>query len=110
VAVLGLCVAPFIETVSISGLSGAWVEIAYVGLLSSALTFTLFSIALRHTGPTEATIIVSTETIFAAFGAWLVIGERLPPIGWVGASLILAATLLAQLGHRGRHRRAPGRE
>lgn len=100
VAALGLCVAPLVETVSIAGLSAAWVEIAYVGLLSSALTFTLFSIALRYTGPSEATIIVSTETLFAAFGAWWLLGERLPPIGWAGAGLILVATLLVQLGPR----------
>jgi drug/metabolite transporter (DMT)-like permease len=92
--------APFLEVISIAGISGAWVEIAYVGLLSSALTFTLFSIALRYTGPSEATIIVSTETLFAAFGAWWLIGERLPIIGWAGAGLILAATLLVQVAPR----------
>ncbi|MGD9804742.1 MAG: DMT family transporter [Hyphomicrobiaceae bacterium] len=100
VAVLGLCLAPLIEVISIAGISGAWVEIAYVGLLSSALTFTLFSIALRYTGPSEATIIVSTETLFAAFGAWWLIGERLPVIGWAGAGLILVATLLVQIAPR----------
>ncbi|MGE0699488.1 MAG: DMT family transporter [Hyphomicrobiaceae bacterium] len=91
-----------LEPVSLAGLGEAWVEIAYVGLLSSALTFTLFSIALRHTGPSEATIIVSTETLFAAGAAWWLLGERLPPIGWAGAGLILVATLLVQL--------APSRE
>lgn len=98
VAALGMTVAPMIETVSSEKLANAWVEIAYVGLLSSALTFTLFSIALRHTGPSEATIIVSTETLFAAFGAWWLLGEQLPPIGWAGAGLILLATLAVQLG------------
>lgn len=93
----GLIMAPLFETVTAEGLAAAWIEIAYVGLLSSALTFTLFSIALRHTGPTEATIIVSTETLFAAFGAWWILGERLPLIGWAGALLILGATLLVQL-------------
>ncbi len=97
VALAGVSIAPFFETVTTEKLASAWVEIAYVGLLSSALTFTLFSIALRHTGPSEATIIVSTETLFAAFGAWWLLGERMAPIGWAGALLILAATLLVQL-------------
>jgi len=101
VAVLGICAAPMVETISGPALAAAWKEIAYVGLLSSALTFTLFSIALRHTGPSEATVIVSTETLFAAFGAWWLIGERLPTIGWIGATFILAATMLVQLApHR----------
>ena len=97
IACLAAIATPFVETVSLSKLAGAWLEIAYVGILSSAVTFTLFTIAVRHTGPSEATIIVSTETLFAAFGAWLVLGERLPVIGWLGAGLIFAATLLVQL-------------
>lgn len=97
VASLGLAAAPAFETVTASDLAKAWKEIAYVGLLSSALTFTMFSMALRYTGPSEATIIVSTETLFAAFGAWALLGERLPAMGWAGAGLILAATLLVQL-------------
>ncbi len=97
VGALGLVMAPMVETISVEKLADAWVEIAYVGLLSSALTFTLFSIAMRYTAPSEATVIVATETLFAAFGAWAILGERLPLIGWTGASLILTATLLIQL-------------
>ena len=97
VAGLGMVLAPVFEDVAVAKLADAWVEIAYVGLLSSALTFTMFSIALRYTTPTEATIIVSTETLFAAFGAWLVLGERLPLVGWGGAGLILMATMLVQM-------------
>lgn len=97
VALAGMIMAPLFETIVVEKLSAVWVEIAYVGLLSSALTFTLFSIAVRRSGPTEATIIVSTETLFAAFGAWWILGEHLPIIGWAGALLILAASLLVQL-------------
>lgn len=97
VGALGLAVAPVFETVSASHLAAAWREIAYVGLMSSALTFTLFSIALRYTEASAASVIVSTETLFAAFGAWWLMGEKLPPVGWLGAGAILAATLLVQL-------------
>jgi drug/metabolite transporter (DMT)-like permease len=68
-----------------------------VGLLSSALTFTLLTLALQHTPPSEAAVIVSMETVFAALAAYLLLGERLVWIGWVGAALILSATLLLQL-------------
>ena len=66
-------------------------------LLSSALTFTILTVALQHTPPSEAAVIVSMETVFAAAAAYLLLGERLAPIGWVGAALILGATLLLQL-------------
>ena len=87
-----------IETTTLEGLRGAAVDIAYVGLLSSALTFTLLTVALQHTPPSEAAVIVSMETVFAALAAYMLLGERLAPIGLAGAALILAATLLLQLG------------
>lgn len=98
VGVLGAIGAMTLEAVTLSGLRGAAWDIAFVGLLSSALTFTLLTVALQHTPPSEAAVIVSTETLFAAFAAYLVLGERLPGIGWIGAGLILLATLLVQLG------------
>ena len=104
-----------IETTTLEGLRGAAIDIAYVGLLSSALTFTLLTVALQHTPPSEAAVIVSMETVFAALAAYVLLGERLAPIGWGGAALILAATLLLQLGtalgarwQRARLSRPPG--
>jgi drug/metabolite transporter (DMT)-like permease len=98
VAALAAIGAALLETVTFDGLRGAAWDIAFVGLLSSALTFTLLTVALQHTPPSEAAVIVSTETLFAALAAYLVLGERLPAIGWTGAGLILLATLLVQLG------------
>jgi drug/metabolite transporter (DMT)-like permease len=86
------------ETTTLHGLALAGVDILYVGLLSSALTFAILTIALQYTPPAEAAVIVSTETVFAALAAYLVLGERLAAIGWIGAALILAATVLLQLG------------
>jgi drug/metabolite transporter (DMT)-like permease len=98
VAVFGLGTAMLFETISLDGLMAAWQEIAFVGLLSSALTFTLLAIAMKHTPPTEAAIIVSSETLFAALAAYLLLGERLSLLGWCGAGLILSAVLLVQIG------------
>lgn len=97
VAVCGLTGTLMLETTTLAALQAAWVEIAYVGLLSSALTFTILSVAIRYAPPAEAAIIMSTENLFAAFAAALVLGERLGWVNWSGAGLILAATLLVQL-------------
>jgi drug/metabolite transporter (DMT)-like permease len=106
VGLLGLAGAFAFETPTLDGLAAAWTEILYVGLLSSALTFTLLAVALKHTPPAEAAIIVSMESLFAAFaGAWL-LGERLSWIAWSGAGLILTATLLVQLAPVRQRRRA----
>ncbi len=96
VAVLSGVAAAILEPVRLAAIQEAAVSIVYVGVLSSALTFSLFALALRATRPAEAAIIVSTETIFAAIGAYLVLGERLPAIGWMGAGAILASIALVQ--------------
>ena len=103
VSLLAAAGCTMLETATLEGLRGAAIDIAYVGLLSSALTFTLLTVALQHTPPSEAAVIVSMETVFAAFAAYVLLGERLAPIGWAGAALILAATLLLQVGPRSVH-------
>ena len=75
-------------------------SILYVGLLSSALTFTLLAIALKHTPAPEAAVLVSMETVFAAIAGAVLLGERLTPMGWFGAGLLFAASLLVQLSPR----------
>ena len=80
-----------------AGLGAAAPAILYVGLLSSALTFTLLTMAMRHTPAAEASIIVSTESLFGAVAGALLLGERLPPIAWAGAALIVLATLAVQV-------------
>jgi drug/metabolite transporter (DMT)-like permease len=98
VAALAAVGALLLEDVTLEGLAAAAPDIAYVGLLSSALTFTLLTVALQHTTPSEAAVIVSMETLFAAAAAYLLLGERLAAIGWLGAAMILTGTLLIQLG------------
>jgi drug/metabolite transporter (DMT)-like permease len=98
VAALAGSGALLFETATVAGLTAAWKDIAYVGLLSSALTFTLLTVALQHTPPSEAAVIVSTEVLFAALAAYLLLNEHLSAIGWLGAAMILTGTLLVQLG------------
>ncbi len=85
------------ETTSLAGLRHAAGAIAYTGILSVGVGFTLQVIGQRHARPAEAAVLLSSETLFAAlFGAWL-LGDRLAPTGWLGCALILAGMLLVQL-------------
>jgi drug/metabolite transporter (DMT)-like permease len=88
------------EPISGAALMRASGAILYVGLLSSALTFGLLAIAMKHTPPAEAAVLVSMETLFAAIAGALLLGERLPAIGWFGAGLLFMATLIVQLAPR----------
>lgn len=101
VAAVAAVAALLLEPISAAALVRASWPILYVGLLSSALTFTLMAMAMKHTPPAEATVLVSMETLFAALAGALLLGERLPWIGWFGAALLFAATLLVQIAPRG---------
>ena len=98
VAALAALGSALTETTTLQGLAGAAPDILYVGLLSSALTFTILTVALQYTPPSEAAVIVSMEIVFAALAACLVLGERLSALGLLGAALILGSCLLLQLG------------
>lgn len=97
VAILATATALTFEKVEWATLAAAAPEIAYVGLLSSALTFTMLAVAMRYSPPVEATILVSTETLFAAICGVLLLGEHLAWIGWLGAAMMFAATLIVQV-------------
>ena len=59
---------------------------------------------MRHTNAAEATIIVSTETVFAAIAGVLLLSERLEWIGWLGAAMMFSASVLVQLAPYIRYR------
>lgn len=104
VTVVSGAIALATETITRAGLQSAWAEIAYVGLISSAFTFTILIVAMRHTSPGEAAIIISTESLFGALGGAIFMGERLGLINWTGAALILIATLAVHLAPHWRPR------
>lgn len=97
VALISGSIALGFEHTTLTTLLDAAPEIAYVGVLSSALTFTMLAVAMRYTPAAEATIIVSTETVFAAIAGVILLGEQLLWIGWFGAALMFSATLIVQL-------------
>ncbi|TSE21433.1 EamA-like transporter family protein [Tepidimonas alkaliphilus] len=74
--------------------------IAWGGILSIGVAYTLQVIAQRHAHPTHAAIIYSSEGVFSALGGWWVLGEAIGWRGWGGAALIVAGMLVAQLGRR----------
>jgi drug/metabolite transporter (DMT)-like permease len=85
-----------LESPTMAGLSAGWIQIAYAGILSTAVAFTFQAIAQQHLPPSNAAIINSSETLFAAIGGALLLGERLSPIGYFGAALMFAAIVAVE--------------
>lgn len=85
-----------VEVPSFAGIGDGWIEILYSGLLSTAVAFTLQAVAQQYVPPANAAIILSAEGLFAGLGGALLLGERLPAIGYVGAALIFCAIVMVE--------------
>lgn len=86
-----------LENPSVSGLLSAWMAIAYAGILSSGVGFTLQIVAQKDTDPTTATLIMSLESVFAAVSGCLFLNEVLLPKEILGCILVFVAVILAQV-------------
>ena len=86
-----------LENPSVSGLLSAWMTIAYAGILSSGVGFTLQIVAQQDTDPTTATLIMSLESVFAAVSGCLFLNEVLLPKEILGCILVFVAVILAQV-------------
>ena len=96
-AVLALIGVPLLEHPTFDGIAAGWAEIAYTGVMSTAIAFTLQAIGQRYVPPANAAIILAAESLFAAAGGAMFLGERLPPLGYAGAAIIVCAILLVEL-------------
>ena len=86
-----------VETNTLEALWAARFSVLYGGLLSTAVAFGLAAIALRHTLPTHAAVLMALDSVFAAGAGYLLLGERLSAVQWGGAALVFAGVLLVQL-------------
>ena len=92
-----LLVGLAVEQESLAALPDVWWTIAYTGLLSVGVGYTLQVVAQRTAPPADAAILLSLEAVFAAFSGWLLLGEILSPVQIVGCGVMLSGMLLSQL-------------
>ncbi len=65
--------------------------------MSVGVAFTLQVVAQRRSPPAHAAILLSMESVFAALGGGIFLGERLGLRGAAGCGLIFAGMIAAQL-------------
>lgn len=108
-AVCALAIAIVIEPISWDVVRAAAPEILYVGIFSSGVAFSLQIIGQRYTTPSQAAIFLSSEALFGASLGALLLGETMPPLGYAGCALILAAMLLVEIAPEIARRRSLNR-
>ncbi|SIS72465.1 DMT family transporter [Insolitispirillum peregrinum] len=95
--VLGIVSGAIIEAPTLAAFQASTFELAYTGLLSVGVAFTLQVVGQSHTHPAAAAIILSSEMLFAAIAAAIVLGERMNGLQISGAALILGGIMAVEV-------------
>lgn len=85
------------EKVELSGLSDAMIPLLYGGICSVGIAYTLQIIGQKNAHPTQAAIILSLETVFAAIGGYLLLDEVLGVRAGIGCLFMLVGMIVPQL-------------
>ena len=96
-AVLSFSVSLITEETTWSGIKEVAIPLLYGGILSVGVAFTFQIIGQRKANSATAAIILSFESIFAAFGGWLILNEIFTIRDLIGASLMLAGIIISQV-------------
>jgi drug/metabolite transporter (DMT)-like permease len=67
------------------------------GVLATAVAFLLQNVLQPYTTPTHTALIFSAEPVWGAIFSFILLGEMLTLRGYIGAGLIIAGMLLAEL-------------
>jgi drug/metabolite transporter (DMT)-like permease len=81
----------------LAGLVSGWWTIVYIGVLSTAIGYTLQALGQKYAPPTDATILLGMESVFAALAGFIFLGERMAPVQLAGCSMIFVAVVITQL-------------
>ena len=94
---ISLICAFIFEEPRIADIAAAWLPIAYAGVLSCGVAYTLQIVGQKYAEPTVASIVMSLESVFGALGGALILLQlpSLPELA--GCVLMFAATVISQL-------------
>ncbi len=84
-------------TAPLAGLSGGWWTIIYIGLVSTAIGYTLQALGQKYAPATDATILLSMEALFAALTGYIFLSETMKAVQMVRCGMILVAVVITQL-------------
>jgi drug/metabolite transporter (DMT)-like permease len=110
-AVLSLAAGFLFENCTFSQIKAASGAIAYAGIMSVGIAFTLQVVCQKRCPPGPAAILMSLEAVFAAMAGYVILNQTLTGRAVVGCGLILCGVLIVQLvpmrRRTGKERRNP---
>ena len=89
--------ALFMEEISLSSLRDAAMPIAYAGIMSCGIAYTLQIVGQAKVKPAIASLVLSLESVISVLAGWILLGEVLTNRQLLGCGLVFLSVILAQL-------------
>ena len=77
-----------------------WFLVLYTGVLTTAFALYAETVALKYIPSEKASVIYTTEPLWGAAFAYVLLGERMGVNGYVGGALILASSFLSSSSNK----------
>ncbi len=100
VFILASILALIFEDTPLSVIVDAWFPIAYAGILSSGIAYTLQIVGQKHTEPTVASLLMSLESVFSVLTGMIVLSQFPSTRELAGSLIMFAAIIVSQLPER----------
>ncbi|GAB4475177.1 MAG: DMT family transporter [Anaerolineales bacterium] len=94
---LSLLSGVWFEGATFRDLNGIWWAVIWTAVASIALGFSLQPLGQRLAPPSDAAILLSMESVFAALFGWLILREGLTATQLIGCFLMFIAVIFAQV-------------
>ena len=95
--IIGSVLALIFEQPKLSDFIAGIVPLAYAGILSSGVAYTLQVIGQKNMDPTIASLILSLESVVSMLAGWVILGQALTGRELAGCGLVFCAVILVQL-------------
>lgn len=101
--VAGLLSLPFMfffETPVVSAILAGWKPILFMGIIVTGVAYTLQIFGHKATHPVLATLILSSEAVFAVLAGMILLGETLTLKEITGCILMITAIIISQITNK----------
>lgn len=85
------------EKPDFNAIKDAWLEIAYAGVMSCGVAFTVQIFGQKYSNPTVASVLLCLECVFATIFGWLILGQTLDSLQTIGCVVMFIAIMLTQI-------------
>lgn len=95
--IIAMVIALIVEKPQFSQIMAAWLPIAYAGILSCGVAYTLQIIGQKGINPTIASLVLSLESVVSVLAGWILLNQVLSIREIVGCVIMFIAIILAQI-------------